>query len=95
MPLAGNTRVYVGAESHGLYRLSPGAEQWEVLTNGLPERVQVQGIALHPDKPEVVFAGRTGGPTAAPMPETTGSAWTTPPTAPESGPSCSAPATPA
>ncbi len=62
MPLAGNTRVYVGAESHGLYRLSPGADQWEVLTNGLPERVQVQGIALHPDKPEVVFAGTNRGP---------------------------------
>ena len=62
MPLSGSTRVFVGAESHGLYRLSPGSGHWEVLTNGLPERVQVQGIALHPDRPEVVFAGTNRGP---------------------------------
>ena len=55
-------RVYVGAESSGLYRLSPGSSQWETLTNGLPERVEVQGIALHPDNPAIVFAGTNDGP---------------------------------
>ena len=31
-----NTYVYVGAEATGLYRLSPGSDRWEELTNGLP-----------------------------------------------------------
>ncbi len=55
-------RVYAGAENHGLYRLSPGSDQWESLTNGLPERVEVQGIALHPDNPALVYAGTNDGP---------------------------------
>ena len=55
-------RVYAGAENYGLYRLSPGSNQWESLTNGLPERVEVQGIALHPDNPALVYAGTNDGP---------------------------------
>ncbi len=57
-----NTYVYVGAESNGLYRLSPGSDRWEELTNGLPQDPVVPGVALHPDKPEVVFAGTQDGP---------------------------------
>ena len=62
MALGGNTYVYTGAESSGLYRLSPGSDQWEKLTSGLPERVAVPGIALHPENPEVVYAGTQDGP---------------------------------
>ena len=58
----GEARVYVGAESHGLYRLSPGSDNWETLTMGLPDRVEVQGIALHPDNPAIVYAGTNDGP---------------------------------
>ena len=57
-----NTYVYVGAESSGLYRLSPGAEQWQELTQGLPAEPVVPGITLHPTNPEVVFAGTQDGP---------------------------------
>ena len=54
--------VYVGAESHGLYRLAPGSERWETLTSGLPQRVEVQGITVHPNDPQVVYAGAQDGP---------------------------------
>ena len=47
--------VYAGAESHGLYRLVPGSDRWETLTGGLPQRVEVPGIALHPNDPQVVY----------------------------------------
>jgi photosystem II stability/assembly factor-like uncharacterized protein len=62
MAFVGNTYVYVGAERHGLYRLSPGSDQWERLIDGLPARVEAQGIALHPSNPEVVYAGTNDGP---------------------------------
>ena len=57
-----NTYVYVGAEATGLYRLSPGSDRWEELTNGLPKDPVVPGVALHPDDPQVVFAGTQDGP---------------------------------
>ena len=56
------THIYAGAETSGLYRLSPGSEQWDELTSGLPEFTSVCGIAIHPDNPEVVFAGTQDGP---------------------------------
>ncbi len=62
MPFSDSTNVYVGAESYGLYRLAAGSDHWETLTNGLPERVQVQGIAIHPGNPDVVYAGTNNGP---------------------------------
>jgi len=57
-----NTYVYVGAEASGLYRLSPGSTQWEELTIGLPVNPIVPGVAIHPDNPEVVYAGTQDGP---------------------------------
>jgi len=57
-----NTFVYVGAENSGLYRLSPGSDRWEELTNGLPPDPVVPGVVLHPDNPQVVFAGTQDGP---------------------------------
>ena len=57
-----NTYVYVGAESSGLYRLSPGSDRWEELTSGLPENPIVPGVAIHPENPEVIYAGTQDGP---------------------------------
>ena len=51
------TTIYAGAETSGIYRLAPGADQWAELTGGLPESPSVCGIAIHPENPEVVFAG--------------------------------------
>ena len=56
------TYIYAGAETSGLYRLAPGREDWEELTNGLPESPSVCGLAIHPANPEVVFAGTQNGP---------------------------------
>ena len=62
MAFGGNTNVYAGAESYGLYRLAAGSDHWEKLSKGLPDRVEVQGIAIHPNNPEVVYAGTNDGP---------------------------------
>ena len=59
---ANNTYVYVGAETSGLYRLSPGSSQWKELINGLPANPKVPGVAIHPGNPEIVFAGTQDGP---------------------------------
>ena len=57
-----NTYAYVGAETSGLYRLSPGSDQWDELTQGLPADPIVPGVALHPSNPQVVYAGTQDGP---------------------------------
>ena len=62
MAFDGTTYVYAGAETHGLYRLSPGSNTWEVLATGLPDRVQVQGITIHPSDPSIVYVGTNDGP---------------------------------
>ena len=56
------TYVYVGAETIGIFRLAPDSNQWEELTNGLPADPMVCGITIHPDEPEVVYAGTQDGP---------------------------------
>ena len=53
--------VYVGAGTGGLYRKAPGDDQWEELTNGLPQVPEVRVIAIHPLRPETVFAGTQDG----------------------------------
>ena len=57
-----NTYVYAGAESSGIYRLSPGSDRWQELTEGLPTDPMVAGIVIHPDNPEVIYAGTEDGP---------------------------------
>lgn len=56
------TYVYVGAENSGLYRLNPGSDHWQELTNGLPENPIVPGIAIHPSNPAIIYAGTQNGP---------------------------------
>ena len=56
------TTIFAGAESSGIYRLAQEADQWVELTRGLPESPSVCGIAIHPENPEVVFAGTQDGP---------------------------------
>lgn len=56
------TYIYAGAETGGLYRLAPGGADWRELTAGLPEAPSVCGLAIHPDHPEVIFAGTQHGP---------------------------------
>lgn len=46
----------------GLFRLQPGATEWEAVAGGLPERVGVQTITLHPNDPKTIFIGTHDGP---------------------------------
>ena len=46
----------------GLYRLSDGSGEWEPLQRGLPEAPAVRALAVHPHKPEIVYAGTQSGP---------------------------------
>jgi photosystem II stability/assembly factor-like uncharacterized protein len=59
--LAGETGT--GRVVHsGLYRLAEGGAEWEPLTQGLPERPAVRALAVHPQRPEIVYAGTQQGP---------------------------------
>src|SRR5579862_7340135 len=58
--LAGETGV--GRVVHsGLFRLADGANQWQAIENGLPEKPAVRALAVHPQKPEIVYAGTQSG----------------------------------
>ena len=63
--------VYVGlagetapgrSVSTGLYRMEEGSGHWELLTNGLPEAPAIRALAVHPEKPEIMYAGTQAGP---------------------------------
>ena len=58
------TYVYVGLAgeglnvgSGGLYRQIDGQGDWESLTEGLPTEPNVRALLVHPQKPELVYAG--------------------------------------
>ena len=46
----------------GLYRMTEGEGQWEVLSNGLPDAPAVRAIAVHPRNPGTVYVGTQHGP---------------------------------
>jgi len=41
----------------GIFRLRPDDDHFEKLSNGIPEDNDVYTITIHPQNPEVVFAG--------------------------------------
>lgn len=41
-----NTCVYAGAETSGIYRLPPGSDQWEELTNLAGSRWKTSSLEL-------------------------------------------------
>lgn len=53
-----NSGVYRG----GLYRLSPGEGTWQSVTAGLPEKVEVRTIVVHPRDSNVIYVGTQDGP---------------------------------
>ena len=59
--LAGETAPGRPVKS-GLYRMTDGDDGWELLTNGLPEAPAIRALAVHPQTPEVVYAGTQEGP---------------------------------
>lgn len=59
--LAGETAPGRVVQS-GLYRMSAGGDEWERITNGLPEAPAIRAIAIHPQQPEIVYVGTQEGP---------------------------------
>jgi len=46
----------------GLFRQEVGATEWQHLTKGLPNKVEVRTVAIHPGDPRIVYAGTQYGP---------------------------------
>ncbi|HXL45097.1 MAG TPA: hypothetical protein VN977_00695, partial [Candidatus Binatia bacterium] len=65
---SGTSHVYVGTAARipgvvsGIFRQTVGSDQWERLSKGLPERMDVQAITIHPTDPSLIFAGSQNGP---------------------------------
>ena len=68
---SGTSYVYVGLAGEtapgrvvetGLFRLADGNEAWQSLTDGLPDTPAVRALGVHPDRPEVIYAGTQAGP---------------------------------
>ena len=62
------TWVYVGFAGEGenigtggLYRKADGEEEWVPIAKGLPQEPQVRALLVHPERPEVVYAGTHQG----------------------------------
>ena len=65
------TFVYVGLAGEtapgrpmmsGLYRMGVGENQWQLLSNGLPESPAIRAITVHPQRPDTVIIGTQFGP---------------------------------
>ena len=59
--LAGETAPGRTVKS-GLYRLAEGETEWELKGSGLPDAPAIRALAIHPQKPEIVYAGTQDGP---------------------------------
>ena len=46
----------------GLWRMADGANEWQPLSKGLPEAPAIRALAVHPETPEIVYAGTQSGP---------------------------------
>ena len=72
MATNGITKIFAGAGSGegktqgmyrgGLFQRSPGAGDWQAVSNGLPDKVEVRTIAVSPHDPKVMFVGTQDGP---------------------------------
>ncbi len=68
----GTTRIFAGAGAAlsttgarlrgGLFRCQAGDSNWESLTSGLPENVDVRAILVDPHDPNIIYAGTQDGP---------------------------------
>jgi photosystem II stability/assembly factor-like uncharacterized protein len=58
--LAGETNLDLPIHS-GFYRMADGANEWEALKRGLPEKPEIRALAVHPHKQEIIYAGTQAG----------------------------------
>lgn len=69
---SGSTRIFAGGGhwvtpsgeryAGGLFRCYAGDGEWQQVTAGLPESVEARAFAVHPDNPDVIYAGTQDGP---------------------------------
>ena len=59
--MANETYIYIGNETGGMYRKEAAGDSWQEITNGLPPTPQVRAIAIHPETPDLVYAGTQRG----------------------------------
>src|SRR6266545_2980098 len=66
---SGTSHVYAGtagwtsgATRSGIFRRAVGDDRWEQLTKGLPERLNVQAVTVHPTNHDLVYIGTDQGP---------------------------------
>ena len=45
----------------GLFRMKDGSGEWQRIERGLPAEPAVRALAVHPQKPEIVYAGTQSG----------------------------------
>jgi len=50
------------APSSGLCRQGVGETEWQILSQGLPERAEIRAILIHPDNPHLLYVGTQHGP---------------------------------
>lgn len=71
MGSTGATRIFAGAGyslaggvqlQGGLFRRTPGEDEWQAVSAGLPEKVEVRAIAVHPGNPDMIYVGTQDGP---------------------------------
>lgn len=48
--------------SGGLFRQTVGQAEWQILSQGLPDKAEVRAIAIHPANPDIVYVGTQDGP---------------------------------
>lgn len=46
----------------GIFRRAVGDDHWQALHHGLPDNPEVRAILIHPENPQVIFAGTNHGP---------------------------------
>lgn len=53
-----------GTQDHpgGLLRRAVDESAWQILSDGLPKQAEVRALAVHPENPEIVYAGTQHGP---------------------------------
>lgn len=72
MPISNTRRIFAGAGSGegktrgmyrgGLFRRSPGDGDWQAVSAGLPDHLEVRTIAVHPRDSKIIFVGTQHGP---------------------------------
>jgi photosystem II stability/assembly factor-like uncharacterized protein len=59
--MADHVSICVGTVGQGIWQSPDGGESWARITNGISFETEVRAFAVHPQRPEVIFAGTDQG----------------------------------